>query len=132
MLDDYINFEFIRHDITFPLYLEIDQIADSVNQIWVLDQSGRFLRTAKKSKYMNFTWEDHINDSFNNYDVGIGPDNVFNITSMGVKMGGFKVKSDDGASSLAGSEVCYLFLRNNSDLRRNRMVTCLSSEKVKE
>ena len=33
-------------------HLEIDQIADSTNKIWVLDQSGRFLRTAKKSKYL--------------------------------------------------------------------------------
>ena len=95
-------------------YLEIDQIADSTNKIWVLDQSGRFLRTAKKSKYLNFTWDDHINDSFNNYDVGLGPDQVFNITGMGVKMGGFKVKAESGSSSLSASEVCYLFLRNKS------------------
>ena len=49
---------------------------------------------------------------------------------MGVKMGGFKVKAESGSSSLSASEVCYLFLRNNSDFRRNRITSCLSSEKI--
>ena len=111
-------------------FLELDKIVDSTNQIWVLDQSGRFLRSARKSKYLNFSWENRINDSFNNYDVGIGPDQVFNITGIGVKMGGYRVKSEQGRSSLAGSEVCYLFLKNNTDLKRNRMIKCLSSEKI--
>ena len=106
----------------FNKYLELDKIVDSANQIWVLDQSGRFLRNARKSKYLNFSWDNRINDSFNNYDVGIGPDQVFNITGIGVKMGGYKIKSEDGTSSLAGSEVCYLFLKNNTDLKRNRMI----------
>jgi hypothetical protein len=112
-------------------HLDIDMIADSVNQIWVVDKSGRFLRSTKKSKYVNFIWEDMISDSLNNYE----PDNsnIYNIAGIGLKRGGFLdtfESVDEKITSMEVSEMCYLFLKNNNSNAENKIMTSFFSKKI--
>ena len=97
-----------------------------------LDKSGRFLRSAKKSDYLNFEWGDMVSDSLNNYD----PNSTifFLISGFGVKKGGYvdtqKNNRDEEVNSLMASEVCYMFLRNYFSKERNCLMRCILSEKI--
>lgn len=114
-------------------YLEIDKIVDSTNKIWCLDQSGRFLRNANKSDYINYQWNDIVNDSLNGYDYVNKPDEFFIISGFGVKKGGYtdtrKNNKNEEQTSLVASEVCYLFLKNSNE-NENKMMRCFSSEQI--
>ena len=113
-------------------YLELDKIVDSTNQIWCLDQSGRFLRTTKKEKYINYEWSNMINDSLNNYNPN--SDRFYLISGFGVKKGGYvdtqKNNREEDVRSLMASEVCYILLRNYFNRRDNKIMRCILSEKM--
>ena len=112
-------------------HLEIDMIADSINQIWTVDKSGRFLRSTKKSKYVNFHWENMVSDSLNNYEPESS--NIYNIAGLGLKKGGFVdtfESGDDKITSMEVSEMCYLFLKNNNSHAENKIMNCLFIQKI--
>ena len=113
-------------------YLELDRVVDSTNQLWCLDKSGRFLRSTKKSDYLNFEWIDMIGDSLNNYDPN--STRFFLIGGFGVKRGGYvdtqKNNREEEINSLMASEVCYLFLRDYYSRERNSLMRCILSDQI--
>ncbi len=106
-------------------YLELGQVIDSFNYIWAIDKGRRSLKITNKKNYINFNgWSDIVVDNLKDYDPKIP--NVFFITSIGVKTGGYKDtfnnKSNEEEISSEGSETCYLFLRHNKRRTENKMV----------
>mgnify|MGYP001308473570 CR=1 FL=1 len=62
-------------------HLDLDMIVDSVNQIWTVDKSGRFVRSTKKSKYVNFIWQDIDNHHYQIKTMRMAPtaDQLFSV-----------------------------------------------------